>query len=214
MKHAIRNSVVCLLSFFALGSGTLHAQTHVGAAPDDLVILAGDGFMYDPGGGSILDPSDFTNALLFTTRIRPDGTEVANYEIPNGKALVVTEVNWAYRSQPNHTYCLVLSVGTSDPPAGSTPDMHQSCMHTDGDGIGYVSESFTTGFVVHNNERLYTAGPWDPHHGGPNSGGDYMGSPDGSDVLVRGYLVDERPVLPGRPELPGGPELPGNDRRP
>lgn len=207
MKHAFRKSVGCLLALLALGSTPLHAQTHVGAPSQDLVILSGDGFMYSPGGGSSLNPSDFTNALLFTTRIRHDGTEVENYEIPDGKVLVVTELNWVYRSQPNHTYCLVLSVGASDPPQGATPTMHQSCMQTDGDGTGSVSESFTTGFVVEQNERLFTAGPWDPHMGGPD-GGDYMGSPDGSDVLVRGYLVDERFELPELPEVPGGDREP------
>lgn len=201
MKNPTK-SVVCLFALLVLSSGPLYAQTHLGVPPQDIVILSGDRFIYDPGSGSILDPSDFPNALLFTTRIRPDGTEVENYEIPRGKVLVVTELNLLYEgSRADHTYCFVLSVGTSDPPAGSDPTMQQSCMVVDALRIGSISESFTTGFVVHRNERLYTIGPWDPSHGGPDSGGVYYGSPDGSDVLVRGYLVDQRP---GRRER--GPE--------
>jgi len=107
--------------------------------------------------------------------------------------LVITELNWGYQTaQPDHMYCLVLSVGTTDPPIGLTPYLHQSCLNTDSDGFGNVSDTLTTGFVVRENQKLYTAGPWDPLNGGPADGsGDYLARPDGSAVVVRGYLVDE-----------------------
>ncbi|MDZ7842650.1 MAG: hypothetical protein U5R46_17765 [Gammaproteobacteria bacterium] len=183
---------VFLLAVLAWTTAPVQAQTHVNVPPQDLVVLSGDGFTYDPGGGSILNPSDFPNALRFTSRIRHDGTRVEDYRIPRGKVLVVTEVHWAFLTdQPDHTYCLVLSVGQNSPPSGADHNLSQTCLTTDGDGFGSVSKSFTTGFVVHRNEQLYTSGPWDPRNGGP-AGGDYMGRPDGQDVLVRGYLVDER----------------------
>lgn len=192
MNNPMKKATVLLITLFTWNMPPVQAQTHVNASPQDLVVLSGDGFTYDPGGDSILNPSDFPNALRFTGRIRPDGSLVEDYRIPRGKVLVVTEVNWAFLTdQPDHTYCLILSVGQNNPPSGTDYNLSQTCMTTDSDGFGSVSKSFTTGFVVRRNEQLYTIGPWDPDNGGP-AAGDYMGNPDGEDVIVRGYLVDER----------------------
>jgi hypothetical protein len=112
----------------------------------------------------------------------PDGTTASNaFRIPDGRALVVTDVDWHYFSGgPHAVVVLAMLVENLTDPA-KRHRVAESTVRLGPDGVGGASENMTTGFVVGSQSRIcldIVNGP--------------VGSPMRlSKVLLRGRLMDE-----------------------
>ncbi|OYW10031.1 MAG: hypothetical protein B7X34_05505 [Acidobacteriia bacterium 12-62-4] len=109
----------------------------------------------------------------------PDVTTEFPFEIPAGRYLVITDVDWQFRAllkPARQNVTLRLSVALLDDLTNSQI-VHQSTLLLDDFGYGGISEALTTGFVVDESATLI----W---HSNPES--------VVSHVLLRGYLIDRQ----------------------
>jgi len=106
-------------------------------------------------------------------RIFPDGTGI-NFNIPQGKALVVTDIDWSYNTG-EHNHAQTFSILMKMPKKEIRNVIFASTVLGDGNGAGGTSVSMTTGFVV---SRMDTIEPT------LESGG-YL-----NDIILRGYIID------------------------
>lgn len=106
-------------------------------------------------------------------RIFPDGTG-DNFSIHQGKALVVTDIDWSYNTG-EHNQAQTFSILMKVPKKEIRNVIFASTVIGDGNGAGGASESMTTGFVV---SRMDTIEPT------LESGG-YL-----NDIILRGYILD------------------------
>ena len=120
------------------------------------------------------------SAKLDFIRVKPDGSAGTDaFRIPDGQALIVTDVDWLYSSGgPGLTeVLLVLIENLADSSKRQT--VFQSTIRLGVDGAGGANEHSTTGFLVSSSARLCVdviPGP--------------IGSPLRlSNVVLRGYLV-------------------------
>ncbi|MGJ5819069.1 hypothetical protein [Paludibaculum fermentans] len=114
-------------------------------------------------------------------RTLPDGTaETDAYRVPEGRVLVVTDVDWHFVSGPPNQLqvfrLLVQNLGDG----AKIRRAFESAVQLNGFGIGGASEHMTTGFVVAPQARICA---------------DATQGMDGSvmrlsKVLLRGYLMD------------------------
>lgn len=146
--------------------------THLGVRPGDLVTLE---MTSDVKGGC-------GEAKLDFVRLFPDGTsDLAVFRVPEGRALVVTDLDWHYFSGPPGLV-VILSVrleNLADP--AKRHRVFESTIRLGADGVGGASEHMTSGFLVSSGARLCV---------------DMINGPIGSPmrlskVLLRGYLADE-----------------------
>ncbi len=146
--------------------------THLGVPPGDLVTLE---MTSNVKGGC-------GEAKLDFVRLFPDGTsDLAVFRVPEGRALVVTDVDWHYFSGPPGLV-IILSVrleNLADPEKRHR--VLESPIRLGADGVGGASEHMTSGFLMSSQSRLCV---------------DVINGPIGSPmrlskVLLRGYLVDE-----------------------
>lgn len=154
-----------------------------GLQSSDMVVLSGEP-CFPP------DPPTQANKFChkFTTRMLPDGTQQTAFSVPDGKVLVVTEINWVWNGGGgplNNLICLALQIAEITPGDPGFSVMHQSCTQLDQIAKGARSETFDTGFLVHHNENFYIADIFAPGAGTLPDGGSFSGP-----VIVRGYLAD------------------------
>ena len=120
-------------------------------------------------------------ARLEFRRVFPDGASASKvFRIPEGRLLVVTDVDWQYHSgAPGLVQILALVIEN----LAETFKRHtafESTIRLGSDGVGGISEHMTSGFVVSSSARICVE-----LRNGP------IGPPLRlSRVLLRGYLVD------------------------
>ena len=167
-------SILPTLAFFGL-SVTAGADgiTHLGAPVRDLVTLELRG---DVRGGCGEEKLEFFQAL------QDGGSASTAFRVPDGRALVVTDVDWHYFSgAPNGVVVLAMLIENLTDPA-QRRRAAESTATLGPHGVGGASEHMTTGFVVGPQARICL----DVVNGS-------IGSPMRlSKVLLRGYLVDEQ----------------------
>jgi hypothetical protein len=115
-------------------------------------------------------------------RSYPDGTVSADsFRVPEGKALVVTDVDWYYTSGLAGAAQVLSVVVENIADRAKRRRAFESTVRLGPDGVGGISEHMTTGFVVRSSARLCAE-----TRNGP------IGSPLRLSVLLRGYLTEER----------------------
>ena len=122
-------------------------------------------------------------AKLDFVRVKSDGSSGADvFRIPDGQALIVTDVSWLYSGGgPGLTEVLMVLVeNLADPSTRQT--VFQSTIRLGVDGVGGATEHLTSGFLVSSAARVcvdVVPGP--------------VGSPLRlSNVVLHGYLVGSR----------------------
>jgi len=137
--------------------------SHLGVSPGDHVVLEWVG-QEEPVGA--------------WRRVFPDATTEFPFEIPSGRYLVITDVDWQFNavdspSRQNVTFRLYIA--PVDDLTDSYP-VYESTTLLDDSGYGGASAGMTTGFVVDETATLI----WDS----------LPLSHVVSHVLLRGYLID------------------------
>jgi len=138
------------------------SNSHLGQPVNNHVTL---GCYSSENGGSSITWTFF--------RIFPDGS-VDNFAIPQGKALVVTDIDWSYNTGENNqaqTFSILMKV----PKKEIRNVIFASTVLGDGNGTGGASVSMTTGFVV---SRMDAIEPTLEFGGSLN------------DIILRGYIID------------------------
>lgn len=133
--------------------------SHLGVSPSDHVIL------HLTGSG------DWERSL-------PDGSAVYPFEIPVGRYLVITDVDWQFAALSGvarQNVTLRLFVAPRSDPKNGYP-VHESTALLDDNGYGGASEAMTTGFVVDRSATIRC---------------DCVPVPQTiSNIVLRGYLID------------------------
>ncbi len=150
-------------------------ESHLGVPPHDLVTL-----VYTVGSGNPPNGPD---------RILSDGEGIEDYEIPERKLLVITDIEWrvnAFGNQDSVQAELKLKNA-----AGFVQEVHQVFVPVDGSGFGSQTIHLTSGLVLDSSVDLVGPLPLVP---GPVfnpliiNGFAYC--------VLRGYLIDDHQSNP------------------
>ncbi len=136
--------------------------SHLGVSPADHVVLECAGTLMPTG---------------IWQRNFPDATTQFPFQIPSGRYLVITDVDWQVKAPPKparQNVTLRLSVALRNDRTNNRM-VHQSTLLLDEFGYGGTSEALTTGFVVDEAATII----WDSQ---PEF--------NVSHILLRGYLID------------------------
>lgn len=176
MKRSFRDFLCAALSAavligFYIPSGA-GAATHLGVPVGDLVTLEMTTGAKNGCGEAKLD----------FVRVHLDGTTAAApFRVPEGRALIVTDLDWHYfNGAPGLIVILsILVENLADPTVRHRAV--ESTVRLGADGVGGASQHLTSGFPVSSRARLCV---------------DVVNGPIGSPirlskVLLRGYLVNE-----------------------
>ena len=153
--------------------------THMGVPPGEHVVLECVGGATDGCGTA---KWDFVRNL-------PDGTRASGYfRIPEGKMLVITDVDWQYHYEEHAYKMMILRLKLINIAEFSAPGpephgerVFESTIILNQFGEGGISESMTSGFVVSSKARICPdlfPGPGGPPHGLQH-------------LILRGYLIPE-----------------------
>ena len=120
-------------------------------------------------------------------RVLPDGKgESGGWRVPEGKVLVVTDVDWQYAHPDHETAAGTIQVlrlfleNLAEPPLSKR--VFESTITLNRQGQGGISEAMTSGFVVSSEARIC-------HNVFPGPQGPPFGI---SHVILRGYLVQDK----------------------
>ncbi len=156
--------------------------THMGVPPSEHVVLEVVGGAVEGCG---VAKWDFIRTL-------PDGTRASSFfRIPQGKMLVITDVDWQYHYEEQAYKMMILRLMiynlaevTDHPGPHPHPNMRrvfESTVILNQFGEGGISESMTSGFVVSSKARICPdlfPGPQGPPFGLQH-------------LILRGYLIPE-----------------------
>lgn len=111
-------------------------------------------------------------------RILPDATAQFPFEIPKGRYLIITDLDWRFQSADQLTpQCVTFRLYLAPLNQSSNPlQVHESTTQLDFLGCGGSSEAMTTGFVVDENAKVI----WDS----------WPINRFVTHILLRGYLID------------------------
>jgi hypothetical protein len=147
--------------------------THAGLPLKDLVTL-----QVIAGARNGCGPAKFD-----VVRVLPDATSGAEpFRIPDGRALVVTEVDWHYFNGPPNVSIVFAVIAENLGDSTKRSVVCQSPVRLGADGAGGASERMTTGFALSSSARFC----FDVVNGSAANPVRL------SKVLLRGYLVDEQ----------------------
>jgi hypothetical protein len=145
------------------------ANTHKGQPPSNHITLQSTVV------GNFLFPTD-----LRLRRINPNGTVVdpaPPFSVPVGQVLVVTDVDWEYRTGPaGQIQILKIDIQNISSGGQSVPVFY-SAITIDNIGHGATTEAMTSGFIVSSDARILFSN-W--------PGGGLL-----QDLIIRGYLCPE-----------------------
>ena len=140
--------------------------SHLGIRPEDHVVLQ-------------LASSDSPTGAW--ERVFPDATTEFPFLIPEGRFLVITDVDWQFQLAANELISQNVTLRLFIAPWDDLSNgayVHASTAHLDNQGYGGTSESMTAGFVVDDAATIV----WDS----------MPASNTVSNILLRGYLVDRQ----------------------
>ena len=166
-------SIVAALLLLGVGPAETAEVTHLGVPARDLVTLE---LREGVRGGCGEEKLEFV-------RVPSDGTAGSGaFRVPEGRALIATDVEWHYFSgPPSLDVVLTMILENLDEPS-KRQRVAESTLRLGPSGVGGKSEHMTTGFLVTPDARLCV---------GLVNGS--IGSPMRlSRVLVRGYLINDR----------------------
>ncbi|MFC2172815.1 hypothetical protein ACFLU6_09310 [Acidobacteriota bacterium] len=162
--------VVFIPAFIALG-GT---ATHLNQSPDDHVVLE----VYGTGEGGC----EWPDGYMEFRRNLPDGTaEPGPFRVPEGKLLVITDLDWQFRSQngsADEGRMAILTLVVENIEDGSDRRHVDSTITLSSQGEGGISESMATGIVVSSEARICP--DISPLHR-------YV-----QHIILRGYFIDDK----------------------
>lgn len=148
-------AAVAAAAFSTGATGGTSPTTHVGVSVGDLVVLRGS-------QQSVSGPFRFV-------RIGPTGAITADFVVPTGKILIVTDVAWFKNGSvgAGTAYIFALGVGSQA--------LHIEPVNVGTSGIAMGTQHLTTGFALGQGQRLQVFVT--------------PGGTAGLDVTVQGYLV-------------------------
>jgi hypothetical protein len=198
MRPVLRRAVILVAFVASVGCADVHppgrptarakdelqgakSLTHLGQPAGEYVILEVVGGMKGGCGPAKID----------FVRVLPDGGTEAGpgglgYRIPEGKLLVVTDVDWQYVHPKGaegaaKIQILRLSIESLAKP-GSSRRAFESTVTLSSQGEGGTSQSMTSGFIVSSKARIC-----------PDVFPGPLGPPSGlQHLIVRGYLIAEK----------------------
>jgi hypothetical protein len=144
------------------------ANTHMGQRPSNHITLQSTVV------GNFLTPVD-----LHLRRTNPNGTVVdaAPFNVPVGQVLVVTDVDWEYRTGPAGQIQILKIDIQNIASGGQSLPVFYSAITIDNIGHGATTEAMTSGFIVSSETRILFSN-W--------PGGGLL-----QDLILRGYLCPE-----------------------
>jgi hypothetical protein len=158
--------------------------THLDQLPANHVVLELVGGM---NGG--FGPTNLDFVRILSDGHHAPAASPGSFRVPNGKYLVVTDVDWQYVHPQGATgagkiQILRLFLHNLADPQGSAARVFESTVLLSSQGQGGISESMTTGFVVTTGTRIgidVFPGP--------------LGPPSGlQHAILRGYLTERHDV--------------------
>jgi hypothetical protein len=173
--------ILCTLIAVLALSGCVRTHTHMKQVSSDHVTLEVVGGMTGGCGSALLD----------FVRVLPDGNSESGagglgWRVPEGKVLVVTDVDWQY-VHPNHgtaagkIQILRLFIENLADPSRSRRAF-ESTITLSSKGEGGISEAMTSGFIVTSEARIC-----------PDVFPGPQGPPSGLQHLIfRGYLAQDK----------------------
>jgi len=173
--------IFCTLAAILVLSGCVTNKTHMGQPASEHVTLEVVGGLQGGCGPAL---NDFV-------RVLPDGNSESGagglgWRVPEGKILVVTDVDWQY-VHPNHgtatgkIQTLRLFIENSADPSRSRRAF-ESTITLSSEGEGGISESMTSGFIVSSAARIcidVNTGPQGPPFGLQH-------------LILRGYMAQDK----------------------
>jgi hypothetical protein len=143
--------------------------THMGQPPSNHITLESTIV------GNVTTPTD-----LHLRRINPNGNVIQDappFSVPVGQVLVVTDVDWFYRSGPPSQIQILKIDVQNISSGGQSHTLFYSAISIDNNGDGATTEAMTGGFVVSSDARILIS--------------TFPGGGVIQDVITRGYLCPE-----------------------